>query len=122
MSMATLIKEDFMGKEKENTESKMDLTALKPDDETPVKEPDPTKEPKVLNVVAAPNSSKQGVIHNCLALNVRSEADVTGKVVTILSKDVIVTINESTSTDAYYNVTTQDEIVGFCKKEYIKLI
>lgn len=88
------------------------------------KEPtiDPVITPEIPEVQNPTETSKQsGVVYNCLALNVRIEPDVTGKVVAVISKDTKVTISNVASTDLYYNVTLNDGISGYCKKEYIKL-
>ena len=62
-----------------------------------------------------------GFVVDCLSLNVRSEASLTGSPIATIIKGTKVEINESESTDEFYKVTVGSEIVGYCKKEYIKI-
>ena len=66
--------------------------------------------------------TKTGVVFNCFAVYVRSTPDFNHvNIATTISKGTEVTINKSESTDEFYKVTTPTGILGFCKKEYIKI-
>lgn len=78
-------------------------------DQEPEPEPDQEPEPVV------------GFVVDCLSLNVRSEASLTGSPIVTIIKGTKVEIDESESTDEFYKVTVGSEIVGYCKKEYIKI-
>ena len=62
-----------------------------------------------------------GFVVDCLSLNVRSEASLTGSPIATIIKGTKVEIDESESTDEFYKVTVGLEIFGYCKKEYIKI-
>ena len=64
-----------------------------------------------------------GVVSNCSRLNIRKKAGIKSPVVRIVDRGKEVIINESKSTEKWFNVTTRDKIstTGFCMKEYIKI-
>lgn len=54
-------------------------------------------------------------------LNVRTEPNKEAKVVTIIDENTHVLINETLSTDDWYEVVIEPGVTGFCMKEFIKV-
>lgn len=62
-----------------------------------------------------------GHVINCEKLNVRSEPDIGVNVVTTITKDSQILVDESRSTDKFYHVSIATGAQGFCMKKYIEL-
>lgn len=63
-----------------------------------------------------------GVVANCELLNVRKEPDKDSSVVGIIGNGIEVIIDMKTSTDEFYHVLVQPDIVGYCMKKFINLV
>lgn len=64
---------------------------------------------------------KLGKIANCKKVNVRAEANKDSKVLRVLEAGAEVMIDETNSTDEFYNVYTECGIEGFCMKQFITI-
>ena len=62
-----------------------------------------------------------GKITGCEKVNVRMKPDANAKVVTILDKDTIVTVNIAASTTDFYAVITPTDQPGFIMKQFVTL-
>ena len=63
-----------------------------------------------------------GKVVNCDMLNVREKPNRTAKVLEVISKGALVDVFTTESTNDWYKVNTAEGFVGYCMKEYIKLI
>lgn len=62
----------------------------------------------------------QGVVSNCVKLNVRREAQKrTDNVLCVISAGDVLAIDEKRSTNAWFYVTTVDGVSGYCMKEFV---
>lgn len=64
---------------------------------------------------------KEGVVGGCNKLNVRTEANINSDVACVLNSDSRVYVYLDDSTDEFYKVKTQDDVYGYCKKDFIWL-
>lgn len=67
---------------------------------------------------------KVGVVVNCPRLNVRSKPNLNGQIVTVITKDTEVEIDESKSKNDFYYVlidTGTEGYTGYCMKKYIEI-
>ena len=63
-----------------------------------------------------------GKVHNCQMLNVREKPNRTSKVLEIISNGSSVDVFITESTNDWYKVGTNEGVIGYCMKEYIKLV
>lgn len=65
-----------------------------------------------------------GVVSNCVKLNVRREPSVDSEVITIIESSTEVLVNKDESTEDWYKVylTDGNGVEGFCMKEFISLM
>lgn len=75
---------------------------------------DTENQEKVVNV-------KEGIVGGCNKLNVRTEANINSDVACVLNSDSRVYVYLDDSTDEFYKIKTQDDIYGYCKKDFIWL-
>lgn len=62
----------------------------------------------------------QGIVSNCVKLNVRSEAQKKkDNVLCIVSAGDVLLIDKEQSTNAWFYVTTASGISGYCMKEFV---
>lgn len=64
---------------------------------------------------------KEGIVGGCNKLNVRTEANINSDVACVLSSDSRVYVYLDDSTDEFYKIKTQDDVYGYCKKDFIWL-
>lgn len=65
----------------------------------------------------------QGVVSNCVKLNVRGEAQKRqGNVLCIVSAGDELLIDEEQSTNAWFYVTTASGVSGYCMKEFVTVM
>jgi len=64
---------------------------------------------------------KEGIVGGCNKLNVRTEANINSDVACVLNSDSKVYVYLDDSTDEFYKIKTQDDIYGYCKKDFIWL-
>ena len=64
---------------------------------------------------------KEGVVGGCNKLNVRTEANINSDVACVLNSDSRVYVYLDDSTDEFYKIKTQDDVYGYCKKDFIWL-
>lgn len=64
---------------------------------------------------------KEGIVGGCNRLNVRTEANINSDVACVLNSDSRVYVYLDDSTDEFYKIKTQDNIYGYCKKDFIWL-
>ena len=63
-----------------------------------------------------------GQVVNCTKLNVREDASKEAKVLCVLEKDTIVNIDPKVDQTAdFYQVHTQDGVIGYCMKKFIEI-
>lgn len=66
------------------------------------------------------SANVQGVVSNCVKLNVRREAQKrTDNVLCVISAGDVLSIDEKQSTNAWFYVTTVDGVSGYCMKEFV---
>lgn len=63
-----------------------------------------------------------GTVVKCDMLNVREKPNRAAKVLEIISKGASVDVFTTESTNDWYKVSTAEGFVGYCMKEYIKLV
>ena len=64
---------------------------------------------------------KEGIVGGCNKLNVRAEANIESNVVCVLNSDSRVCVYLDDSTDDFYKIKTQDDVYGYCKKDFVWL-
>ena len=62
---------------------------------------------------------RTGIVTNCSRLNIRKEPNVDSDIVCSVSNNTEVIIDEESSNDGFYKITTSAGIEGFCMKKYI---
>lgn len=77
-------------------------------------ESDEENQEEVVNV-------KEGIVGGCNKLNVRTEANINSDVACVLNSDSRVYVYLDDSTDEFYKIKTQDDVYGYCKKDFIWL-
>lgn len=65
--------------------------------------------------------AKTGVVANCVALNVRQKPNLNAKVVCIINKDTVITIDKKASNKEWFKVTLDNGVEGFCMKKFIQI-
>lgn len=76
------------------------------------------KEPKKVKTI---KEIKKGEVHNCLLLRIREGANLRTKEIKQIKVGDTVKINLNNSTETFYEVT-HGGTIGFCLKDYIKLV
>lgn len=76
------------------------------------------KEPKKVKTI---KEIKKGEVHNCLLLRIREGANLRTKEIKQIKVGDIVKVDLNNSTETFYEVT-HDGTIGFCLKDYIKLV
>lgn len=66
-------------------------------------------------------NSVDGVVVDCLKLNVRSKPDASSEIVTVLAAGAKVTVDTSKTSGEWYFVYTADGIKGYCLKTNIRV-
>ena len=64
---------------------------------------------------------RTGIVTNCSRLNIRKEPNVDSDIVCGVSNNTEVIIDEESSNDGFYKITTSAGIEGFCMKKYIEI-
>lgn len=72
--------------------------------------------------VATPAEPKQGVVTDCVKLNVRKEARPNAEVVCIIDASTTLMISEEESTEEFYKVYTAAGLEGYCMKKFIAIM
>ena len=88
-------------------------------EEVPVQEEVIEEVPVQEEVVEEPINSKGVVI--CGRLNVRKEASKNSEILTVVPKDLIMTICDLNASEDFYKVLFGD-IEGYCMKKFIKIL
>lgn len=83
-------------------------------DESDKEKQDTENQEEVVNV-------KEGIVGGCNKLNVRTEANINSDVACVLNSDSRVYVYLDNSTDEFYKIKTQDDVYGYCKKDFIWL-
>ena len=83
-------------------------------DESDEEKQDIENQEEVVNV-------KEGIVGGCNKLNVRTEANINSDVACVLNSDSRVYVYLDDSTDEFYKIKTQDDVYGYCKKDFIWL-
>lgn len=76
----------------------------------------------VVSETEAVSDDTKGEVHNCLLLNVRSTPTRHGEVVSKLSRGDVVNIELSDSTELFYRIEGQNNVSGFCMRNFIRII
>lgn len=91
-------------------------------DENPVEEMDSELvEPKNEEDESVSTKVLLGVVTNCRRLNVREEPNKDSNILTTIDSGKSVTIYSDESTDGWYRVSIEDNVKGYCMKEYISI-
>lgn len=77
------------------------------------------EEPEVKERVV---ESKQGVVTDCIKLNVRVEPSSTADVVCEITVATKLVVYENESTDEFYKICTYSGVEGYCMKKYITIL
>lgn len=64
---------------------------------------------------------RTGIVTNCSRLNIRKEPNVDSDIACSVSNNTEVIIDEESSNDGFYKITTSAGIEGFCMKKYIEI-
>lgn len=83
-------------------------------DESDKEKQDTENQEEVVNV-------KEGIVGGCNKLNVRTEASINSDVACVLNSESRVYVYLDDSTDEFYKIKTQDDVYGYCKKDFIWL-
>ena len=68
------------------------------------------------------NDVLTGIVTGCEKLNIREKADKSGKVLTVLNKDVEVEVElDAPTTPDFYKVKTASGLEGYCMKQFITI-
>lgn len=70
---------------------------------------------------ATPTTLVEGIVANCVKLNVRKKPDAKAAVVAILDRDEKVTVDTANSTDGWFKVAFGSVKEAYCMKDYIKI-
>lgn len=76
---------------------------------------------ETIEEVAPPAEPKQGVVTDCVKLNVRKEPDPTSEVVCTIDVSTTLMICEEESTEEFYKVYTPAGLEGYCMKKFITI-
>lgn len=114
---------------KSNKNSRQNHTIREPIDKTaPIKEHiEPTIcesiDKKVPTKEHVEHKFVEGVVTDCIALNIRNRPSIDADVIHIADAGCRVTIELEHSTDEWYRVVKifNEEVYGFCMKKFIKL-
>ena len=71
--------------------------------------------------VDAPTPPVEGTVTNCTSLNIRKEPSVDSDILCFVRVGTTLMIDESTSTEDWYNVYTAAGMSGFCMKNYVRV-
>jgi ABC-type molybdenum transport system ATPase subunit/photorepair protein PhrA len=63
-----------------------------------------------------------GVVSGCQRLNVRGEASADAEVVSAITENSEVIIDEEASTEDFYKVCTTAGVEGYCMRQYISIL
>lgn len=66
-------------------------------------------------------TSVLGTVTNCDRLNVRQSPNITSKVLTAVTKNTELLVEDINESGDFYKVITPMGIDGYCKKDYVKL-
>lgn len=79
---------------------------------TPVVEPEVSTEPETVN----------GVVFNCVKLNVREKPVAGSRVVKIIDAGTELAVTTDESFGIFYKVCTTSGVEGYCVKDYVRLV
>lgn len=71
--------------------------------------------------VDASTTPVEGTVINCTSLNIRKEPNVDSDILCFVRVGTTLMIDESMSTEDWYNVYTAAGMSGFCMKNYVKV-
>ena len=71
--------------------------------------------------VATPTAPIEGIVTNCTSLNIRKEPSVDSDILCFVRVGTALMIDESMSTEDWYNVYTAAGMSGFCMKNYVRV-
>ena len=80
---------------------------------------EPVEEIEQVEPVEPSPVPRRGVVVNCNRLNVRASADPEARVLCTINALDEVMIDESKTTDEFYNVYTETGVEGYCMKKFI---
>ena len=63
----------------------------------------------------------EGIVTNCTSLNIRKQPSVDSDILCFVRVGTTLMIDESTSTEDWYNVYTAAGMSGFCMKNYVRV-
>ena len=87
---------------------------------TPKKADDQPKKETAKKKPAKPKDV-QGVVFNCARLNVRVAPSQNARILCILKKDEVVTVDMEKSKDLFYSIRMKDGRTGYCMKKFLQL-
>ena len=87
--------------------------------EEEIVEAEPVEEIEQVEPVEPSPVPLRGVVVNCNRLNVRASADPEARVLCTINALDEVMIDESKTTDEFYNVYTETGVEGYCMKKFI---
>lgn len=74
----------------------------------------------VTAVVRQTVDKKEGMV-NCFSLNIRQDANKNSKILSVVKKNDVVSIDMANSTFEFFKVKTSDGIDGYCVRKFITL-
>lgn len=86
--------------------------------EVTILEPEVSTEPEA----PAEPEGKNGVVFNCVKLNVREKPVVGSRVVGIIDVDTKLTVTTDESFGIFYKICTASGVEGYCIKDYVRLV
>lgn len=66
-------------------------------------------------------STKEGVVTDCLRLNIRKEPSMDAKILCVVDLCTTLKVDMNRSTDEWFSVCTENGVEGFCMKKYVTI-
>lgn len=78
-------------------------------------------EGEVISDEAIMPETVNGIITNCVKLNIREKADINSKVLCVIPEGSEVTVHSGTLPNEWFSIITDSGIEGFCMSKYVTI-
>lgn len=89
---------------------------------TPAVTPEVSNVPETATTTNTEPEVKNGIVSNCVKLNVREKPVAGSRVVTIIDVNTKLTVTTDESFGIFYKVCTASGVEGYCVKDYVRLV
>lgn len=93
-------------------ESKIEKTSI-------IEEVSKLEEPEIVEEITKPEEPINGIVSDCMRLNIRKKPDIKSDVVCVVDVDSKLLIVRSESTKEWFSVYAENGKKGYCMKKYI---